>query len=322
VEKVVSGEQTARLIFNHQQKRLIAAGYEMTVKQCYTSPEGKEYNWPERLLVIRSLSDAKRQMTSLNKRLQQARQALLALTPEPGRGRKAIKSESQLRQKAEAIRQNFAVSEYLSYTFEREENIKTEDIGRGRGGANRDKRTVTKVRYQITKVQQDELALQAAYWRMGWRLYVTNQDAMTLPLDKAIRLYRQAPKIERHFHLFKDAPIGIEPLFVRRDDQIKGLVRLLSLCVRLLTLIEIVSRRNLALDGEKLSDLYEGNPKRQTEKPTATRLLKAFGQVSRVRLPMANQSISYLTPLAPIQKKILSLLELSEAYEVLFYNSA
>lgn len=225
------------------------------------------------------------------------------------------------RNKAEAILQDFGVSEYLAYTFQREENTKTQYIGRGRGSPNRPKRTVTEVRYQITKVCRDELAIQAAYWRVGWRLYVTNQDAMTLPLDKAILLYRQAPKIERHFHLFKDAPIGIEPLFVRRDEQIKGLVRLLSLCVRLLTLIEIVVRRNLTQCGEKLSGLYEGNPKRQTEKPTATRLLKAFGQVSRVRLPMENQNISYLTPLSLLQKKILSLLELSEAYEVLFHNS-
>jgi len=156
---------------------------------------------------------------------------------------------------------------------------------------------------------------------MGWRLYATNQDSTTLPLDEAILLYRQAPRIERHFHLLKDAPIGIEPLWVRRDDQIKGLVRLLSLCVRLLTLIEIVVRRNLAAYKEKLSGLYEGNPKRQTEKPTAKRLLRAFGQVSRVRLPRENQTLSYITPLSSLQKKILSLLELTEAYEVMLQNS-
>ena len=110
-------------------------------------------------------------------------------------------------------------------------------------------------------------------------------------------------------------------MYVRRDDQIKGLVRLLSLCVRLLTLIEIVVRRNLAQRQEKLSGLYEGNPKRQTATPTATRLLKAFGQVSRVQLTLENQTTSYITPLSLLQKQILSLLELSEAYEVMFQNS-
>ena len=69
--------------------------------------------------------------------------------------------------KAEAILKTFGVSEYLHYTFQREESIKTQYIGRGRGGPNRPKRTIKEVRYQITTVHQDEDAMSAAYWRMG-----------------------------------------------------------------------------------------------------------------------------------------------------------
>ena len=156
-----------------------------------------------------------------------ATQALLALTPEAGRGRKQIRCESQLIKSAEAILQRFGVKEYLHYTFRREESTYCQYVGRGRGGKNRPKRTVKKVCYQITGIHRDEAAIAAAYWRMGWRLYATNQQSAELPINKAIWLYRQAPRIERHFHLLKDAPVGIEPLYVRRDDQIKGLVRLL-----------------------------------------------------------------------------------------------
>ncbi len=91
--------------------------------------------------------------------------------------------------------------------------------------------------------------------------------------------------------------------------------------MRLLTLIEIVVRANLAQRGEKLSGLYEGNPKRTTDTPTATRLLKAFGQVNRVKITLGDEVISYFTPLSLFQKQILKLLELSEAYEVMFQNS-
>jgi len=321
IENLVTGEQMATLIFDHQKQRLLAAGYETTRVQSYTSAEGTSHTWEERLLVIRSFSDAKRQMTNLEKRLTEATEALFALTPKPGRGQKQIRTESQLLKKAEAILRCFGVSEYLRYTFQREEKIKTEYLGRGRGGPNRPKRTKKEVRYQITTVQRDEETINAAYWRMGWRLYATNQEKTELPLDEAVRLYRQAPRIERHFHLLKDAPVGIQPIYVRRDDQIKGLVRLLSLCVRLLTLIEIVVRKNLAVRKEKLSGLYEGNPKRQTDRPTATRLLKAFGQVSRVKLTLQGQITSYITPLSLLQKQILSLLQLSEAYEGIFKNS-
>jgi transposase len=230
---------------------------------------------------------------------------------------------------------HFQVQGYLRYTFRREESTQTRYVGRGRGGKERAQRTITQVRYVIIGVERDEVAITAAAQRLGWRLYATNQQSAVLPLDEAFRLYRRASRMERHFHLFNAAPVGIEPLYVRRDDQIKGLTRLLSLCVRLLTLIEIVARRNLAQRGEKLAGLYEGNPKQQTDQPTATRLLKAFRHINRVHLSVAGQSpdtlqllgisgqsVHYSTPLTPRQRQILSILELDDTiYQVPFQNS-
>jgi transposase len=178
------------------------------------------------------------------------------------------------------------------------------------------------VRVVITKAQPNHEAIAQVKARLGWRLYATNQDAKSLSLERALRLYRQAPRIERHFHLFKDAPIGIEPIYVRRDDQIKGLCRLLSLCVRLLTLMEIAVRRNLHRRQEKLAGLYEGNPKQETDQPTAIRLLKAFRYVNQVHLVVEGQSVCYLTPLNPLQQQILQLLELDQTiYKVPLQNS-
>ena len=34
---------------------------------------------------------------------------------------------------------------------------------------------------------------------------------------------------ERNYHLLKDEPLGISPLFVRKEDQIIGLTHLLTL---------------------------------------------------------------------------------------------
>ena len=65
VHTVVAGEQTATLIFDTDKQCLLAAGYETTRVQSYTSPEGENYTWDERLLVIRSTSDVKGQMTKL-----------------------------------------------------------------------------------------------------------------------------------------------------------------------------------------------------------------------------------------------------------------
>ena len=316
VGRIVSGSQTASLIYNTdsegQSTELIAAGYQTTRSQKTTLEAGGEYTWTERILVIRSLAAAKKQFAALERRIEEATQALNALTPDPGRGHRQIRTKPQLIQKAEAILANAHVSDYLSYTFGREQTVKTRYVGRGRGSATRQKRQVRTTRYQITAVIRDEAAIMAAFCGMGWQLYATNLPEADLPIDEAVRLYRAAPRIERHFHLFKGAPIGIQPMYVRNDDQIKGLTRLLSLGVRLLTLIEIVTRRHLAQDSMMLAGLYEGNPNRKTDVPTAVRLLRAFRGIHRVRFISRNKDSPYTTPLSANQRQILGMLAIDE----------
>ena len=108
-----------------------------------------------------------------------------------------------------------------------EETLETQSVGRGRGGPNRPKRPRTQKRYIITAVLRNEAAIAPTKWRMGWRLYATNTPPARLSLEQAIPMYRHAPRIERNFHLLLDAPIGIHPIDVRRDEII-GLCRLIS----------------------------------------------------------------------------------------------
>ena len=187
------------------------------------------------------------------------------LTPQPGRGRRQIRSKAKLIDKADAILTKYQVADYLQYTFVKQQQVKVRYIGKGRGGPERKKQQTRVTRYQMTAVIPNHAAINHAFARMGFKVYATNQSEENLPLDEAVILYRAAPRIERHFHLFKSKPIGIQPMYVRDDDQIKGLIRLLSLCVRLLTLMEIVSRRHLAVLGEPLAGLYEGQPSRRPE---------------------------------------------------------
>ena len=63
--------------------------------------------------------------------------ALVALTPEPKRGRRQIRDENPLRQRPQAIVDHFQVSGLLGYTFTPEETLETPFVGRGRGGPNR-----------------------------------------------------------------------------------------------------------------------------------------------------------------------------------------
>ena len=87
--------------------------------------------------------------------------------------------------------------------------------------------------------------------------------------------------------------------------------RLMSLALRVLTLIEYVVRENLQVNNEVLSGLYAGNPKRTTERPTTERLLKAFKGVALTLIELSDQTIRHVTPLSDLQRRTLKLLGLS-----------
>jgi transposase len=117
--------------------------------------------------------------------------------------------------------------------------------------------------------------------------------------------------IERGFHRLKGAPLSLNPLFVKRDDQVAGLTNLLSIAVRLLTLLEFVVRRQLKQNQEQLVGLIENNPKKGIDNPTTERLLKVFDDVTLNIVHLPGQIIRHVTPLTTLQLHILELLGLS-----------
>ncbi len=78
-----------------------------------------------------------------------------------------------------------------------------------------------------------------------------------------------------------------------------------------MTLLEFVVRRELAADGETLSGLYAGNPKRETARPTTERLLEAFQGVTLTVIQGVREVYHHLTALSPLQDRILELLGFS-----------
>ena len=99
----------------------------------------------------------------------------------------------------------------------------------------------------------------------------------------------------------------IAPLLVKRDDQIEGLTYLLTLGVRVLTVMEFVLRHSLHNDQAKLPGLHPENRTKMTDTPTAERLLKAFSDVSLtiVKTAAGEEILRRLTPLSTLQQEIL-----------------
>jgi transposase len=158
-------------------------------------------------------------------------------------------------------------------------------------------------------VTMDDAALALTVLRLGWRVYVTNQPATALPLDRAVLAYRDEYLVERSFGRLKGQPLSLTPMYLTRDDHATGLIRLLSLALRGLTLVEGSVRRRLA-DPEvpPLTGYYAGNPTRATRRPTAERLLAAFQELTLTVLRTPTSITRHLTPLSPLQERLLTFL--------------
>lgn len=304
--------QTLHITAADGSKQLLAQGRTFERQLQVTTATGGQA-WTERVLLVRMEGLRQRQLTSLNERLTKATTQLLALTPAPGRGKRQIQTEADLVTAATAILQRNEVEGLLTYTFERQETRRISYVGRGRGGAERPQQETVTVRYQLTTVERNATALAAHEQTLGWRVYVTNAPATELSWEEAILTYRDEWLIERGFHRLKGAPLSLDPLFVKRDDQVVGLTNLLSIAVRLLTLVEFVVRRNLKQNQELLVGLLPQNPKKGIDNPTTERLLQAFRDITLTIVNLPGQRIRHVTPLTALQVRILELLGLSPA---------
>ena len=70
----------------------------------------------------------------------------------------------------------------------------------------------------------------------------------------------------------------------------------------------------MQIQKELLKNVYEGNPNRETARPSAKRILKAFeGITISVVFENNKLKLTLMTTLKPVQKKILKLLGLDES---------
>lgn len=294
-------------VYHHESDDLLAQGWE-TSRLLNANVETQPVNWDERLLLIYSPALAAAGYRGIEKRLVAATTALEALTPPVGRGRSQWTELPALEAAVTQVLARYRLQGCLEVSYEKE--VSQREVRRYK---ERPARTETMVRYQI-KITPNAQALTAARRLIGWRLFVTNAPSERLSLSDAVRIYRgSAPTIERLFARLKGRPLGLRPVFVRRDDALVGLCRLMTLALRVLTLIEFVVRRSLEQTGETLVGLVPGNPKMATARPTTERILHAFSQVTLSVIEFETQQIRHITPLTPLQQHILRLLKFSKS---------
>ena len=145
-------------------------------------------------------------------------------------------------------------------------------------------------------------------------MQVTNLPRERRSLEGSVLAYRGGWSLERDSHLLKDRPLGIRPLHVRRDDQVVGLAHLVTLALRVLTLLEVLVRRGQEESGKKLPGLYPGQASRTTERPTGSRVLEAIARegITATAVDDGERRRWHLGPLPELVSGVLSSLGRSE----------
>ena len=154
----------------------------------------------------------------------------------------------------------------------------------------------------------DPVAYQDAVRHLGWRVYGCND--LERSLSEAVLAYRDESLVERGFARYQGKTLGLTPRYLSSDNRVKGLLRRLSLGWRVLCLLEFTARRAWRDQGEKLAGIYPGNYKRATARPTTEMRLKTFRGISLNEVNVDGARHLCLTPLTPVQERILELLGL------------
>lgn len=292
----------------------IARGYERPV-EISAEVEGQPIRWRERHLVVRSVQQVHAAQTRLGKRIEQAQAAIEALN-ERGRGKKRYADQAELRQAAQALVEEYGVEGLVVLDFA--ERVHRRQVRRYRDRPTR----MVEEQEPSVRVTIDEEAVQQRIRQKGWRVYATNAPTEQLPLSQAILAYRNQYIVERGCGRLKGHPLSLTPMYLERDDHATGLIRLVSIGLRVLTLLEFLVRRRLAQQEDELAGLYAGNPKRTTARPTAERILEAFKDLTLTLIHEPHRSLRHLTPLSDLQQRILILLDFApEIYTRLCINS-
>jgi transposase len=279
-------------------------GFEVPLGSIWLDPNTKEWHhWSERWLVIRSTALARRQIQGLEQRLDTAEIALTKLALKTGNDTKALQI------KVNTLLKRHRVSEYFAVTVMQKITYKKVYNSSGRPGTNASYRRIRQTTLLLDYQRlQPEITL--AKTLAGWRLFVTNSPTPRLTLEQAVLYYREQWQPEMGFHRFKRGQLPALPIYFQDETRIKGLMFLLTIALRVFTLMEFVVRRQLLHHNESLAGLYDGNPKRHTTKPTAEKLLNAFNGITMY----FHRDGSYeMTQFGKLQQQILTLMGIPQS---------
>jgi transposase len=317
LEPVWQGQQPLVPVYrppagSQEEPELLAEGFSFDV-DLQAEVHGQSVRWTERRWLVRSVAFARGQQGKLHQRLEAATTQLDRLT-----------QRKQGKQRLDAAGLRAAVEEVLLQQRVRGllevqvRSVRRERTLRGYRG--QPERVAVALEHHV-EVRRNEGAIEQARREPGWQVYAQNQ--LQMPLLAVVLAYRGQYHIEGDWSRLKGKPLSLEPMYLTEESRMVGLVLLLLLAVRVLTLLEWQVREKLRATTEKLTGIYPGQPGRQTSRPSAEMLLAAFQGISLTQVEAAGKVTTHISLLTPLQERLLTLWELpADLFQRLTLHSA
>jgi Transposase DDE domain len=252
------------------------------------------HTWTERVLVTRSSAYQAGLRRRRAQTLARLTDDLTTLWQPPGRGRKRYPSRQEL---------EHMVAERLAkagLTGVMQTRVAEETLPDGR------------TRWIVAAVWVNLAAWQALGERLGWQVSVTNTTKAHYAAPALGAAYPQQAVQERGFSRLKTRHLHIRPVSLRDESRMAGLLWLLCLALRVLTLTEYRLRMTLAARGAELASRNPASRTQSTACPTTERVLDAFTPITLTTIEVAGGLYHHVTPLNMTQRHILALLKLPD----------
>lgn len=277
------------------------------------SDDESKDSWQERRILVYSPAYAKQLKAKHDDKIKKTQQALdLILVAQ--KGRRVPKNRAQLDVKVDKVLSKYQMHKYFDIKVS--EQIEERHIQRH---LDRPERTEL-ISHFTLECTVNEAASEEYVKKAGWQIYATNAPATLLNTKQAVSCYRNEYKIEHKFNELLNKITALMPVYLKKPNRIKSLIQLLLLGLKYVSAIEFQVRKKLEVTGQKLNNIYPGNPGRSTDKPTFKMLLKVFGNISLALIKGEQKKVSQITELDPIHLKILDLMGLEKETYYSFYK--
>lgn len=252
-----------------------------------------------RLIWIRSSQKAQ---LDARARLDEIRKAELEVR-ELSLNRRGHKTARSIRLAVRAIIKRHRGASFLTFSLHRYTETTTRYLRRGRPRPSDPVRAIKRSRWRL-KLQRDADALRRESHADGVFPLVTN--LCRHGKREVLLIYKDQSYVEKRFSHLK-TELEIAPIYLKKPRRVVGLIHAYFIALALVSLIERQVRH--AMQQRKIMSLPLLPEGRETETPTAARILEAFTDVGWYEFERDGETVAFPITLTALQTQLLELLE-------------